>query len=419
MVNLLEHLCELGYMRRIERVEKDGRIHLKYRDLISLDTFSLLVSASGQDETPVPVSQIGRTDHRQVAEPLEARVRTEFERRFHLSVPRTILDVVAASSRRIDLAGPFSYLYELLRETIGYDRIALFLSSNLLNSQANTLSELEGIAQWAEEEQFCPKRVKQDVEDSARLLVVADLSKDARFARDVPKGAYGSIIVAPLTAEAYVYGTLEVWSREANVFSDDDAALVEFVGEFAGGLIKRRLEIEELIFMDQTAQIHNRRYFDEQLNREMERTKRSGDAMALLMIDLDDFKLVNDSCGHAAGDSVLRQVGHVLTESARQVDIVARYGGEEFAVILPGVTRETANTVAERIRGNVARHAFVTGSTDAVCDGVGRVTVSIGGALYPTDARSKSELMDKADRICLYDAKKQGKNRVIFWEEAQ
>ena len=199
----------------------------------------------------------------------------------------------------------------------------------------------------------------------------------------------------------------------------DPQHLVEFVGEFAGGLIKRRLEVDELIFMDQTTQIHNRRYFDEQLDREMERSKRSGEAMSLLIIDLDDFKLVNDTCGHAAGDSVLRQVGHVLMESARQVDIVARYGGEEFAVILPGVTRESAVTVAERIRGNVARHSFVAGSADAECARIGRVTVSIGGALFPTDARSKSELMDRADRICLYEAKKQGKNRVIFWEEAQ
>ncbi len=415
----MEHLCELGYMRRIEQVQRNGRTHLKYRDLTTLDTFSLITSAERQTGTTAPAPPISMADHRPADEHLEAPDRTELRRPFNLSVPRAILDVVAASSRRIDLAGPFSYLYELLRETIGYDRIALFLSDSLLNSQANTLSELEGIAQWAEEEQFCPKHLKQDVEDSARLLVVADLSTDARFSRTVPKGAYGSIIVAPLTAEAYVYGTLEVWSREPDAFSDDDAALVEFVGEFAGGLIKRRLEVDELIFMDQTTQIHNRRYFDEQLDREMERSKRSGDAMALLIIDLDDFKLVNDTCGHAAGDSVLRQVGHVLMESARQVDIVARYGGEEFAVILPGVTRESAVIVAERIRGNVARHSFVAGSTDAACARIGRVTVSVGGALFPTDARSKSELMDRADRICLYEAKKQGKNRVIFWEEAQ
>ncbi len=402
-VDLLEHLCELGVMRRIERVERDGRIHLKYRDLIGLDTFSITTSAGGHDEAPTQEVKTGAPGPRE-------------DGQLDLSVPRAILDVVAASSRRVDLAGPFGYLYEFLRETIGYDRIALFLSSDLLNTQASTLRELEGIAQWAEEEQFCPTRVRKDVEESARPLVVTNLSKDERFVRNAPKAAYGSMVVAPLTSEAYVYGTLEVWSSRTNAFTADDAALAAFVGEFAGGLIRRKLEIEELVFIDHTTQIHNRRYFEEQLDREMERSKRSGDAVALLIIDLDDFKLVNDTCGHATGDSVLRQVAHVLVESARQVDIVARYGGEEFAVILPGINRESAITVAERMRENVAQHTFATGTADVACDGVGQVTVSIGGALYPTDARSRSELMDRADRICLYDAKRRGKNRVVFCE---
>jgi len=416
-VDLLEHLCGLGLMRRVERVERDGRIHLKYRDLIGLDAFSLSMRAGRQEEAPSTDLQAATITS--AAWPPKDEARADFERRLGLSVPRAMLDVVAASSSRADLAGPFSYLYEFLRETIECDRIALFLSGDLLSSQASTLSELEGIAQWAEEEQFCPKHVRKDVEDSAHPLVVADLSKDKRFVGDGPRRTHGSVIVVPLISEAYVYGTLEVWSSDTDAFTADDVALAAFVGEFAGGLIKRKLEIEELIFIDHTTQIHNRRYFEEQLDREMERSKRSGEAMALLMIDLDDFKLVNDACGHAAGDSVLRQVAHVLVESARQVDIVARHGGEEFAVILPGVTRESAITVAERMRGNVARYAFITGTSDEACDGFGQVTVSIGGALYPTDARSRSELMDRADRICLYDAKKQGKNRVIFWENAE
>jgi diguanylate cyclase (GGDEF)-like protein len=222
--------------------------------------------------------------------------------------------------------------------------------------------------------------------------------------------------VAPLKAEAYVYGTIGIWSSRSYAFDSNSVAVLQFVAEFAAGLIKRRLEVEELIFIDQTCQIHNRRYFDEQLSREIARSKRTGNAMALLIGDLDNFKSVNDTLGHAAGDSVLRQVGRILSENARQVDIVARYGGEEFGVILPDISREGALTVAERIRGTIAMHGFITGSEQQP---TWNLTISIGGALYPLDASSRDDLMDKADRIALYQAKHLGKNRVIMYEDTQ
>ncbi|MCK4511214.1 GGDEF domain-containing protein, partial [bacterium] len=159
-----------------------------------------------------------------------------------------------------------------------------------------------------------------------------------------------------------------------------------------------------------------RRYFDEQLEREIARSKRTGNPMALLIGDLDDFKSVNDTLGHAAGDSVLRQVGKILSENARQVDIVARYGGEEFGVILPDISREGAITVAQRIRSTIAMHAFITGSEQQP---TWDLTISIGGALYPLDATSRVDLMDKADRIALYQAKHLGRNRVIMYEDTQ
>jgi diguanylate cyclase (GGDEF)-like protein len=261
-----------------------------------------------------------------------------------------------------------------------------------------------------------PPHVRERVEATGDVLCVHDVRRDSRLARHLPAGTTGSIAVAPLKAEAYVYGTLAIWSAKTHAFDANAVAILQFVAEFAAGLIKRRLEVEELIFIDQTTQIHNRRYFDEQLDREIERANRTGNAMALLIGDLDDFKLVNDTLGHAAGDSVLRQVGRMLSENARQVDIVARYGGEEFGVILPDVSRESALAVAERIRSTIAMHGFITGSDrQPTWD----LTISIGGALYPLDASSKTDLMDKADRIALYQAKRLGKNRAIMYRDTQ
>jgi diguanylate cyclase (GGDEF)-like protein len=403
-VRLLERLCELGSLRRIAQSESDGAVRRTYRNLSSLDTIAITLPASVPSAAPPPVSPPVPHDI-EVALPDVERL-----------LPRAVLDAVAASSRRTDLSGALSHLYDFLKESIGYDRIALFVSRAVLSTHAGALTELEDICRWPREERFCPSHVSKKVEEEGETLVVQDLTADSRFSKYRGESGLTSVVVAPLKAEAYVYGVVEVWSKKRAAFDREAVALIEFVAGFAGGLIKRRLEVEELIFIDQTTEIHNRRYFDEQLVRETERCRRSGRSLALLMIDIDHFKLVNDTLGHAAGDSILRQSARVLLYNARQVDIVARYGGEEFAVILPGVTRESALTVAERIRSSIEHHRFNTG-VDA--KPVWDLTVSIGGALYPLDARSRDELIDKADRIALYTAKHRGKNRVVFWQDTQ
>lgn len=415
---LLDRLCELGYMKLMSREETDGEVRSTYRNLVSLDTLVLTVPSDPAGNGRVPPGQLAENvpDKDVAVEDAAATGEVSWRRSGvadNGSVPWSILDAITASSRRVDLAGPLGYLYEFLSESLHCDHVRLRLSDNLLASQANSLGDIEDIIVTSESEMVCPVSLCEHVENEATPVSIGDIRHDDRFGPPSSRPA-GSLIVAPLVAEAYVYGTLEVYSRRSGAFTPDDLSTVAFVAEFAGGLIRRRLEIEELIFVDQTTQIHNRRYFDEQLIRELERSKRTAHPMALLLIDIDDFKRVNDTYGHAAGDSVLRQVGHLLLENARQVDIVARYGGEEFAVILPRITRETALTVAERMRASVANHEFITGVTTEPLRGM---TISIGGAIYPLDASTKNELMDRADRVSLYEAKRGGKNRVVFWQD--
>jgi len=410
--DLLDRLCELGYMKLTAREEVDGTVRSTYRNLVSLDTLVLStpVVRPGHPSTTSATGLRGGAPDAETGELSGTEAASDDAG----PIPWSILNTISASSRRVDLAGPLGYLSEFLDETLDPDHVKLRLSENLLTSQASSLVDIEEVIASADEETACPAELRKRVESEASALAVPDISSHPGFADRPPAWRRGSLIVAPLMAEAYVYGTLEVWSGKTSAFSPGDIATVSFVAEFAGGLIRRRLQIEELIFIDQTTQIHNRRYFDEQLTRELERSKRTAHPMALLMIDLDDFKQVNDTYGHAAGDSVLRQVGHVLLENARQVDIVARYGGEEFAVILPRITRETALTVAERMRSSVASHQFVTGIAGERLRGM---TISVGGALYPLDANTKNELMDRADRVSLYEAKRGGKDRVVFWQD--
>jgi diguanylate cyclase (GGDEF)-like protein len=169
---------------------------------------------------------------------------------------------------------------------------------------------------------------------------------------------------------------------------------------------------EELSRVDELTGVFNRRRFRQLLLVEIERAKRGNRSLPLLMIDIDNFKRVNDTHGHGVGDHVLRELGRLLTAEMRRNDHVARYGGEEFTVILTETGREGALAVAERIRKAVEEQDFEPeGLEEAI-----RLTVSIGMAVYPEDAEEEMELMVKADHA-LYAAKAAGKNCVRAFVE--
>ncbi len=160
--------------------------------------------------------------------------------------------------------------------------------------------------------------------------------------------------------------------------------------------------------LDGLTELYNHAYFKRFLELEIKRSQRQGHQTSLLMIDIDDFKQVNDRLGHLAGDEILRKVSGLIKASIREIDVAARYGGEEFAVVLPYGDAEAVRTVGERIRALIEDQSIaVPGSDEAP-----RVTVSVGGAIYPTDADTAGSLIETADQM-LYTAKRNGKNRVV------
>jgi diguanylate cyclase (GGDEF)-like protein len=150
----------------------------------------------------------------------------------------------------------------------------------------------------------------------------------------------------------------------------------------------------------------NRRAFDEALAVELERARRTGAPMSLIIADLDRFKAVNDHFGHTAGDAVLRAASDSIAESIRRIDVSARVGGEEFAVICPGCTPADAVGLAERIRNRISESL---GGVEI------RVTISLGVATYPDHAPDAGALFDQADSAC-YRAKRLGRNRTVAAE---
>jgi diguanylate cyclase (GGDEF)-like protein len=167
-------------------------------------------------------------------------------------------------------------------------------------------------------------------------------------------------------------------------------------------------KLKRTLVTDEKTRLYNYRYFCERAAEEFKRAQRYENELTCIMIDLDHFKRLNDTHGHLKGDRVLRELGRVLREGARETDFVARYGGEEFAILCPHTDAEQGMVVAERIRRAVEEREFDLEGASA------RITVSAGVATWPRrrDARSATDLIEAAD-AALYEAKRQGRNRVV------
>jgi diguanylate cyclase (GGDEF)-like protein len=225
----------------------------------------------------------------------------------------------------------------------------------------------------------------------------------------------GSALVVPLFVSNKVMGSIQLFSNSPHAFTKEEAQLLWMLVLVGESLLTREYVNDDLIrfaFTDYLTGLKTRGYFEQQLELEIKRSERKKTNFALLMIDIDFFKRLNDTFGHHAGDQVLRDVASILVKDMREVDTVARYGGEEFVIVLPETGGPGARLVAERLRRAVEQAKFFAGSPDAVQ----RLTISIGVAIYDQDAQFKRDVIDFAD-AALYAAKSQGRNSVKLYSE--
>lgn len=166
--------------------------------------------------------------------------------------------------------------------------------------------------------------------------------------------------------------------------------------------------LKDMAVRDGLTSLYNHRYFQEALAQEVARSRRYEKQCCLIFIDVDNFKIYNDTHGHPQGDTLLKTLARIMMSHLRSCDVAARYGGEEFVLLLPETSKDAALMIAEGLRERVAAHPFAGGETQPL----GRVTISIGVAGFPGDGVEAALLLDCADRF-LYQAKNSGKNQVV------
>jgi diguanylate cyclase (GGDEF)-like protein len=345
-------------------------------------------------------SRLSRTRKQLEARVHDLEILTATARRMAASLQ--LEELVEAVARETCRAIPEAEAVALVHRRAG-DRSGLMIDSFDRRSEKffrRPMKEREGAAGWVMSHGIARR--------------IDELSADDDVASD--GGAHG--IRAWLGVPLFMYGGCEgviaVQSSHARAFRADHQRLLESLAlQIAAAL--QNAHLYELAMVDGLTGLFMRRYFDARIEEEIERSKRYGTAFSVVMMDVDDFKSLNDAHGHLMGDRVLRGIANVVKSQMRGVDTASRYGGEEIAVILPRTEMVDAYTVGERIRGAISELRI---TTDGEPPQALRVTASFGIASYPDSKASDGEdLVRRADRA-LYRAKKTGKNRVeLFWTD--
>ncbi len=264
--------------------------------------------------------------------------------------------------------------------------------------------------------------VSGEVIDTGKPVMVTDLRLAGRKAAPAERRyKTNSFISYPIMIGGRKVGVLNVTDKSGGgVYDEVDLSLLEIIGPQVALALERAewqeraTEFQLMSITDSLTGLPNRRYLEERLAEELNRSKRYDSPMSFLMIDIDDFKAYNDKNGHQAGDVALQITAHCLKGALRAVDIASRYGGEEFCILLPQTGITEAGAIADRIRQRVSTTEFPHGKAQPL----GHVTISVGVSTFTKNIDTSENIIAAADRA-LYQAKSMGKDRVEFYGERE
>ena len=251
---------------------------------------------------------------------------------------------------------------------------------------------------------------------AGKKSIISNLGQnDPRFKVFDPnqKSSINSLLCVPLIAKGESIGVINITNKRGDqLFNKQDLEFLEALANQAAIAIDNA-KLYELATKDGLTKLFTHRHFFTLLDTELKRTARYNHVMSVLMMDIDNFKSINDTYGHQVGDKILREVAKVISTTVRKIDMPARYGGEEFAVLLPETSIDGAKIVAEKLRQKVSEIVIELNDSTKVS-----ATISIGVASFPDVDGDELALMEQADKA-LYQAKNNGKNCVYVCENGE
>jgi diguanylate cyclase (GGDEF)-like protein len=311
----------------------------------------------------------------------------------------------------LDFDGAFQSLFDIALEIAGVDCCAYISGFAETDNFEVAASRHVPHDSWSEPSLFLPVAVARSFNKGIHL----EAEKDPQFASVCQGWKSTSLVVFPLRRNTEFIGALLFGKKDRLSFTPVQIKLLWILSGQAENLILQRDSVRTLSFysfLDPLTHLHNRRYIDALLEKEVSRSRRTGKPVSLLMLDLDGFKAYNDTFLHSAGDIALQEIAAIFKDCVREVDTVARLGGDEFAILLVESTSHGARDLASRLGERMDRH-LVPGRENIRTE---RLTVSIGIASFPSDAFDKQDLVHKADHA-LHMAKNQGSGKVCLYNE--
>lgn len=357
--------------------------------------------------------------------------RAEHEQRTQAEVLR---DSAAAFNRTMNVDQVFDCILDFINRVIPHDAVNIMLVNDQdvpIIVRAKGYKDRNGIG-TSKPLPVAEMPFLQYMTETAGVVIVSDTASDPRWVKIERKAWVRSYAAMPLVVRGEVKGFINLDSAKPGSFTNDhltrlrafadqaaiaysNALLVEEMHQANRSLQNRLTEIQKLqdelreqAIRDPLTGLFNRRYLEETLNREIANANREFAPVSIIVMDVDNFKLVNDTYGHQAGDLMLQALGQLLKASTRIGDIACRYGGEEFIIVMPGASAAIAAQRAENIRATFDALTVKDGNR------VMHATLSLGVATYPINGATGEDVLIRADRA-LYQAKRNGRNRVVSY----